>query len=210
DAESKNRERRFPPLVKFMGPFTLAAGATDEHKITLPPYMGAVRVMVVAVDIAAGNAYGKSEQSIKVTQPLVLLATLPRVVGPGEEVNVPVNVFVSDAAIKNVDISIETNDIFTRVDQQTTLTYDSPGDAITYLRLKVNDQIGKGRVLVTARSGDELATQEIFIESRAPNPATVIRESKLLAPGEQWQSPLTPHGMAGTNETSVEVSTLPP
>src|SRR5690554_929755 len=214
DAESKNRERRFPPVVKFMGPFTLAAGATDEHKITLPPYMGAVRVMVVAGDNAKAktrvNAYGKTEQSIKVTQPLVLLATLPRVVGPGEEVNVPVNIFVSDAAIKNVDISIETNDIFTRVDQQTTLTFENPGDAITHLRLKVNDRIGKGRVLVTARSGDEVATQEIFIESRAPNPATVIRESKLLAPGEQWQSPLTPHGMAGTNETSVEVSTLPP
>jgi uncharacterized protein YfaS (alpha-2-macroglobulin family) len=214
DAESKNRERRFPPVVKFMGPFTLATGATDEHKITLPPYMGAVRVMVVAGDNAKAktrvNAYGKTEQSIKVTQPLVLLATLPRVVGPGEEVNVPVNIFVSDAAIKNVDVSIETNDTFTRVDQQTTLTFDNPGDAITHLRLKVNDRIGKGRVLVTARSGDEVATQEIFIESRAPNPATVIRESKLLAPGEQWQSPLTPHGMAGTNETSVEVSTLPP
>src|SRR5690606_40283287 len=35
-------------------------------------------------------------------------------------------------------------------------------------------------------------------------------ESKMLAPGEVWQSPLTPHGMAGTNQTVVEVSTLPP
>src|SRR5690606_38904209 len=86
----------------------------------------------------------------------------------------------------------------------------SPGDAIASLRLKVNDRIGKGRVLVTARSGNETATQEIFIESRAANPPSVIWESKLLAPGESWQSPLTPHGMAGTNQTTLEVGTLPP
>lgn len=210
DAESKRRERRFPPIVKFLGPFTLTARETGEHNITLPPYMGAVRVMVVAGDKAKVNAYGKIEQTVTVTQPVVLFATLPRVVGPGEEVTLPVNVFVSDAAIKNVDITVEANDMFTVVDSNATLTFSQPGDAITSLRLKVNDRIGKGRVLITARSGNEIAKQEIFIESRAANPPSVIWESKLLAPGEEWQSPLTPHGMPGTNMTSLEVSTLPP
>ena len=210
EADNKRRERRFPPIVKFMGPFTLNAKETRDHKITLPPYMGAVRVMVVAGDEGEVNAYGSTEKSVTVTQPLVLFATLPRVVGPGEDVTLPVNVFVSDAAIKDVKVEVETNEIFTVIDNNTNLKFDSPGDAIASLRLKVNDRIGKGRVLVTARSGDETATQEIFIESRAANPPSVIWESKLLAPGETWQSPLTPHGMAGTNQTTLEVSTLPP
>ena len=210
EADNKRRERRFPPIVKFMGPFTLNAKETRNHKITLPPYMGAVRVMVVAGDEGEVNAYGSTEKSVTVTQPLVLFATLPRVVGPGEDVTLPVNVFVSDAAIKDVKVEVETNEIFTVIDNNTNLKFDSPGDAIASLRLKVNDRIGKGRVLVTARSGDETATQEIFIESRAANPPSVIWESKLLAPGETWQSPLTPHGMAGTNQTTLEVSTLPP
>ena len=210
EADNKRRERRFPPIVKFMGPFTLNAKETRNHKITLPPYMGAVRVMVVAGDEGEVNAYGSTEKSVTVTQPLVLFATLPRVVGPGEDVTLPVNVFVSDAAIKDVRVEVETNEIFTVIDNNTNVKFDSPGDAIASLRLKVNDRIGKGRVLVTARSGDETATQEIFIESRAANPPSVIRESKLLAPGETWQSPLTPHGMAGTNQTTLEVSTLPP
>ena len=210
EADNKRRERRFPPIVKFMGPFTLNAKETRDHKITLPPYMGAVRVMVVAGDEGEVNAYGSTEKSVTVTQPLVLFATLPRVVGPGEDVTLPVNVFVSDAAIKDVRVEVETNEIFTVIDNNTNLKFDSPGDAIASLRLKVNDRIGKGRVLVTARSGDETATQEIFIESRAANPPSVIWESKLLAPGETWQSPLTPHGMAGTNQTTLEVSTLPP
>lgn len=210
EADNKRRERRFPPIVKFMGPFTLDAKETRDHKITLPPYMGAVRVMVVAGDEGEVNAYGSVEKSVTVTQPLVLFATLPRVVGPGEDVTLPVNVFVSDAAIKDVKVEVETNEIFTVIDNNTNVKFDSPGDAIASLRLKVNDRIGKGWVLVTARSGDETATQEIFIESRAANPPSVIWESKLLAPGETWQSPLTPHGMAGTNQTTLEVSTLPP
>ena len=210
DADNKRRERRFPPIVKFMGPFTLEAKATRAHKVTLPPYMGAVRVMVVAGDEGEVNAYGSAEKSVTVTQPVVLFATLPRVVGPGEAVTLPVNVFVSDAAIKSIDIAVEANDIFTVIDKQAALAFDNPGDAIASLRLKVNDRIGKGRVMITARSGDEMAQQEIFIESRAANPPSVIWESKLLAPGETWQSPLTPHGMAGTNQTTLEVGTLPP
>ncbi|HWV16495.1 MAG TPA: MG2 domain-containing protein [Cellvibrio sp.] len=210
DAERKRRERRFPPIVKFLGAFTLAAGETRTHDIALPPYMGSVRVMLVAGDTSKVPAYGKVEKTVTVTQPLVLFATLPRVLGPGEEVMLPVNVFVSDANIKKVDIAVEANEIFTLVDNKAELDFAKPGDAITSLRLKVNDRIGKGRIKITAKSGDEVASQEIFIDSRPANPPTVISQSKILAPGEEWQVPLEAQGMAGTNTASLEVSSLPP
>jgi alpha-2-macroglobulin len=210
DAERKRRERRFPPIVKYLGAFVLPAGETRSHDITLPPYMGSVRIMVVAGDATKTPAYGKVEKTIAVTQPLVLYATLPRVLGPGEEVMLPVNVFVSDAKIKKVDISVEANEIFTVVDNKAELNFTKPSDAITSLRLKVNDRIGKGRIKITATSGDESATQEIFIDSRPANPPTVVWESKLLAPGEEWQVPLEAQGMAGTNTANIEVSSLPP
>jgi len=211
DADRKRRERRFPPIVKFVGAFQLKAGETQEHKIKLPPYMGAVRVMLVAADTATNTpAYGKAEASVKVTQPVVAYATLPRVLGPGEEVNLPVNVFVSEDNIKTVDVSVEANDIFTVVEGKTQLTFDEPGDAIAILKLKVNDRIGKGHVKVIASAGAEAATQEIYIDSRTPNLPAVVSESKLLAPGESWDSPLAANGMFGTNQASVEVSSLPP
>ncbi len=210
EAERKRRERRFPPIVKFLGAFTLAAGEGKTHEIQLPPYMGSVRVMLVAGDTEKVPAYGKVEKNVAVTQPLVLYATLPRVLGPGEEVMLPVNVFVSEANIKKVDISVETNEVFTLLDSKAELNFTKPGDAIASLRLKVNDRIGKGRVKVTARSGDEVASQEIYIDSRPANPPTVVWESKLLAPGEEWQVPVTAHGMAGTNSASFEASVLPP
>jgi uncharacterized protein YfaS (alpha-2-macroglobulin family) len=223
EAERKRRERRFPPVVKFLGAFELKAGEIREHKITLPPYMGAVRVMLVSGDTAqlpqpqlakkkevTISAYGSAEETVTVTQPVTLFATLPRVLGPGETVNLPVNVFVSEANIRSVDISVEANEIFTLEQGKATLNFSEPGDAIANLKLKVNDRIGKGHVKITARSGNESATQEIYIDSRAANPPSTVWESKLLQPGETWQSPLQVNGMVGTNQASLEVSTLPP
>lgn len=217
EAERKRRERRFPPVVKFLGAFELQTGEVREHKIKLPPYMGSVRVMLVAGDTAnnknvdaAVSAYGSVEKTVTVTQPVTLFATLPRVLGPGESVNLPVNVFVSEQHINSVDINVETNEIFTIEKASAQLQFSEPGDAIANLKLKVNDRIGKGWVKVTARSGDEVATQEIYIDSRAANPPSTVWESALLQPGETWQSPLKAHGMIGTNSASLEVSTLPP
>lgn len=217
EAERKRRERRFPPVVQFLGAFELKAGEVREHKIKLPPYMGSVRVMLVAGDTAnnakkedAVTAYGNIEKTVTVTQPVTLFATLPRVLGPGESVNLPVNVFVSEANINKVEISVEANEIFTVEKGSAELQFSEPGDAIASLRLKVNDRIGKGHVKVTARSGDEVAVQEIYIDSRAANPPTTVWESKVLQPGETWVSPLKANGMIGTNTSSLEVSTLPP
>lgn len=217
EAERKRRERRFPPVVKFLGAFELNAGETREHTITLPPYMGSVRVMLVAGDTAnnkkkgeAISAYGSVEKTVTVTQPVTLFATLPRVLGPGESVNLPVNVFVSEAGISDVQISVEANDIFTVENGSASVQFKEPGDAIASLQLKVNDRIGKGWVKITARAGDEVATQEIYIDSRAANPPATVWESKLLQPGETWASPLQANGMVGTNKAALEVSSLPP
>ncbi|MCK7528419.1 MAG: hypothetical protein MZV64_68055 [Ignavibacteriales bacterium] len=60
----------------------------------MPQYVGAVRVMVVA---GRDGAFGSAEKSVPVRQDLMILPTLPRVVRPGEDVDLPVSVFVADA-----------------------------------------------------------------------------------------------------------------
>ena len=91
---------RFKPMVKFMGPFTLKAGAKDIKTFQMPQYVGSVRVMVVA-----GNkegAYGNAEKTVAVKKPLMILGTLPRVIGPGETFKLPVEVFAMENFVKNV------------------------------------------------------------------------------------------------------------
>ena len=80
------KANRFVPVVKHLGPFNLAPGEEHSHRIYMPNYVGSVRTMVVA---RQGDAYGKAEKATPVKKPLMLLATMPRVLGPNEELTLP-------------------------------------------------------------------------------------------------------------------------
>ncbi len=206
DGRDKQR-RRFPPVVKFLGPFALEGGETANHEITLPPYMGQVRVMVVAGD---NGAYGKADTSITVTQPLTLLSTLPRVLGPGETVSLPVTVFVTEDSISKVKLSVEVDEELFSVDRDTTsLTFTGPSDQIAMLTLTAKQQTGIGSITVTARAGKHKTSETVHLPVRAANPPTTRDTFKVLEKGELWALETTPHGLPGTNSAALAVSTLP-
>ena len=206
DGREKQR-RRFPPVVKFLGPFTLDAGDSGTHEISLPPYMGQVRAMVVAGD---NGAYGKADQDITVTQPLAVLSTLPRVMGPGETVDLPVTVFVTDDAVKQVTLSVQADDdLFSVETGEAAMTFTGPSDQIAMLRLRANDRVGTGSVTVTATGGKHRASETVHLPVRAANPPTTRDTFKVLEKGETWALDYQPHGMTGTNSATLAVSALP-
>lgn len=199
---------RFPPVVRFLGPFSLKAGGKATHLIDIPQYVGAVRVMVVAGDAAA---YGSAEKSVFVRQPLMLLPTMPRVIGPGEDVAVPVSLFVTRAGIRDVTLTIEPDSFFQVVgDRSVHVTFNRPEEQLGILHLRSANKLGKSRVKFLATSGAFRAQGEIFIDVRSSNPPTSEYQSRVLQPGDNWNLTLLPHGIAGTNTASIEVSGLPP
>src|SRR5690606_32888757 len=105
---NKEKINRFKPVVTFLGPFTLAKGEKKSHNLKMENYIGAVKVMVVA---GQKSAFGSAEKNIFVKQPLMTLTSLPRVLNPGDEITLPVNVFAMDAKIKNAQVSIKSNDL---------------------------------------------------------------------------------------------------
>ncbi len=207
-AAKRKKVNRFKPVVSFIGPFTLEKGKTDSHSLKMPNYVGAVRVMVVAGD---KGAYGNTEKSVKVLKPLMLLATLPRVLGPGEEVKLPVNVFAMKPEVKNVKVSIQANDLLIPVggtSQQ--VQFAEVGDQIAGFNLKVAEKTGVGKVTVTAESGNYKASYEIEIEVRPSNPRVVNVQETVIEAGKSWDVPVTAPGMEGTNSARLELSAIPP
>ncbi|WP_101674899.1 alpha-2-macroglobulin family protein [Alloalcanivorax mobilis] len=205
DGKEKQR-RRFPPVVRFLGPFQLAKGETRQHQIELPAYMGQVRVMVVAGD---GRAYGHADQDVTVTQPLTLLATLPRVLGPGERLDLPVTVFATTPEINTVTLTAQAQAPVSVTDGEATLTFSEPGDDIARLGLSTGDGVGSAAVTVSAAAGDHHASETVNIPVRAPNPPTTRETAKLLEAGASATLKAVPHGIAGTNRTWLTVSSLP-
>ncbi|MFA9370096.1 MAG: alpha-2-macroglobulin [Labilibaculum antarcticum] len=210
DAGNKKQAKanRFKPVVMFYGPYTLHAGDSKLHKITMPNYVGSVRTMVVAGD---NGAYGSAEKTSPVRKPLMILATLPRVLGPAESVKLPVTVFAMDPKIKNVKVRIEPNEfLISEGGLEKSLVFEQTGEQVIDFDLKVASKLGIAKVKVFAESGNVKTTYEIELDVRNPNPRVVNVNDTLLKAGESWADLLNLPGMKGTNKGILELSSIPP
>lgn len=198
---------RFKPMVRYLGPFYLEGGKTADHKIDIPNYIGSVRAMVVA---GQNLAYGNTEKTVPVKKPLMALATLPRVLGPGEKVKLPVTIFAMDKKVKNVKVEVKTNSMLEVEGEKTQqLTFNQEGDELVTFDINVADRIGKGKVQIIATGAGEKSTYEIELDVRSPNlPVTVVND-KTLEKGSSDELILTLPGMSGTNTAKIEVSSIP-
>jgi uncharacterized protein YfaS (alpha-2-macroglobulin family) len=202
------KANRFKPVVKFIGPFHLDGGKTVSHNITIENYVGSVRVMVVA---GHDGAYGMAEKAVPVKKPLMVLATLPRVLGPGETVKLPVTVFAMEKNIRNATVRVEANPFVQVMDGASkTVQFARPGDEVVSFDIKVRSALGIAKVKVIATSGSESAEYEVELDVRNPNPFVTNVYEGVTEAGKSWSTSYTPVGMSGTNTTMLEVSSIPP
>lgn len=206
--ESAEKANRFKPVVKFLGPFTLKAGKINNHNILMPNYIGSVRVMVVA---GQAGAYGFEEKAVPVKKPLMVLATLPRVLGPGESVKLPVTIFAMDNQVKQVNVSVKTNGILMNEGAVTkTVSFAQTGDQIIEFDMKTAPKTGVGRVEVSATSEKNTASYELEIDVRHANPPVTTYNGGTVEPGKSSEMAFTLPGMENTNSAMLEVSGIPP
>jgi uncharacterized protein YfaS (alpha-2-macroglobulin family) len=210
DEEMKGKEddakaNRFKPVVKYFGPFTLNGGS-DEHTFTMPHYIGSVKTMVVA---GYEGAYGSAEKATPVRKPLMVLATLPRVLGPDEKLKLPVTIFSMEKSIKNVKVEVKTTGPLQTLTASQTVVM-SGSDMTVDFDLGVKSMLGVGKITVTASSGSFSAKDEIEIDIRNPNPPVTRVVEGLLEPNKAWTTNVTTVGMTGTNTATLEISSMPP
>ncbi len=201
--------QRFKPVVMHAGPFYLQRGRTAKHTFTMPNYVGSVRAMVVAVK---DGAYGNAEKTVTVKKPLMLLATLPRVLSPGESLRLPVNVFAMEDGISQVTVSVEETSGLVKWGggKSQTVNFSNKGEKMAYFDLSVGEKVGKAKFTVKATSGKHQASHQIELQVRNPNPYVTRIEQGMAEAGKEWSLSFQPVGMEGTNSSVLEVSTLPP
>ncbi|WP_299223116.1 Ig-like domain-containing alpha-2-macroglobulin family protein [uncultured Psychroserpens sp.] len=210
-AKGKNKKaNRFKPVVTYLGPFELEAGGRKSHKIQMPNYVGAVRTMVIAGNNQT-EAYGSTDKSVEVKKPLMVLATLPRKLSPGEKVTLPVTVFAMESNVKNVSLSLKLSDGITVVGNSTKkLSFSKPDEQMAYFELDVSKAKGINTIEVIATGNGEKATYKVELDVVNPNPITSTFENAKLGANASQNLTFSTFGVAGTNTASVEFSTLPP
>ena len=174
---SARKDNRFNPVVLFQGPRTLQKG-TDIVKLQLPMYVGSVRVMLVA---GHDGAYGNLEKTVPVQNPLMVVTTLPRVMGSGEEVQAAVNVFAMEDGIGEASISVKADGPLSGGGTQK-VNFSAKGDQLLRFPLKASQAEGVSHITVTANGGGHKASETLALEVRNPNPAVTTAEHSVLEP----------------------------
>ena len=180
---------------------------------TLFPYttlfrsIGSVKAMVVA---GQEGAYGFADKTAAVKKPLMLLATVPRVLGPGETIQLPVTVFGLEPQVKNASVTLASNNYFEVVGESTKqVSFPKPGEQMVYFDVKIRPNIGIGKFKIVATSGKERAEENVELDVRNPNPYMTNVMEQTLEPGASWNTAFKAVGMTGTNSGVLEVSTIP-
>ena len=157
------------------------------------------------------GAYGFDEKTTPVRKPLTVLGTLPRVLGPGETVELPVSVFAMEDNVKDVSVTVKSNNMFDVLGSNTKqITFSEKGDQLVNFKLLVKPKTGVGKVDIEARSGSENAIYNIELEIRNPNPVVVDVISEMIEGGKEWTQPIKTFGIEGTNKCILEISSIPP
>jgi uncharacterized protein YfaS (alpha-2-macroglobulin family) len=205
DEEKARRQKRFEPVVMITEPAMTGAGGHAEVRFTMPNYMGSVRLMAVT---ASGPRYGTSETTVPVRSDLVMLPSLPRVLGPEEQIDVVVSLFAMSDSIETADVSLETGGPVSVVGASSK-TISFTGEAReqdVYFKIKTHPAVGKARIVFNARSGRSAATSTTSLEVRASSPPLYRSEQKSAASGETVSFVIPDDGMPGTNQARIVIS----
>lgn len=199
---------RFKPVVQFDGPFLLKKGDKKQHSYTMPNYNGRVRVMVIAGD---GVAYGNTEKSVLVRKPVMLLGTLPRVIGVGEEMVVPATVFATEKGVGNVHVTIScSNNMEVVGETSRDLYFEETGDKLAQFRIRVKEKPGAGHVTITATGKGEKSVYETDIEIRSVRRPQVKVMPVTIEAGKTWKGTVDLPGTDGTNSLMLEMADVQP
>ena len=203
------KANRFKPVVLYFGPFVLEKGASANHKIKLPKYIGSVRTMIVAAD-AKTSAYGMAEKTTQVKSPLMVLASLPRKISPSEKVTIPVTLFATERNIKNVILQIKTNNAVRVIGSASQIVkFTEPDEKMAYFNLEVGSITGLGKVQIIATSGKEKSTYDVEIDVTNPNPVTNTFTDVIIEPNSTKTIAWKTFGVSGSNAAKLEVSSVP-
>ncbi len=212
-AKNATQVNRFKPCVIHLGPFKLEKGQTAKHRLKIENYVGSVRVMAVLSAPAAGGdgAYGNAEKTCPVRSPLMIMPTLPRVLGHGETLRLPVEVFAMEKSVKSATVSVrETSGLVSVASGSTNLAFAEPGQKLTYFDLKVGQKTGIAKFRISATGGSETATSDIEIEVRNPNPVITRVLDGTIEPGQTWAQTAQATDFSELEAAVLEISSIPP
>jgi len=155
-----------PVALWRYGIVTDADGRADVS-LDLPRFDGKLRLVAIA---ASGRLFGMGEGGITVRKPLMVRASLPRVLAPGDEFEVPVTVFNHTGADGDATVFFsEQGGVEVVTNAEPVVALADATDGVVRYRLRAPSVPGVVKILFSAQLGDESDVEEVEIAVRPPN-----------------------------------------
>lgn len=201
---AKNNENRFAPVVRYFGPYTIAAGEKKTTEFEMPYYIGAVRAIVVA---AENGAYGTQEKTVPVKSSLMAQPSLPRTLGTNETVRVPVTIFNGDNFEKTVSVTFASRGIL-NMSQNDSVKLPANGTKIVSFDIQTK---AAGHVLfeTTVKDDKNVSKSSVSMDIISRGIPVTYQKSFVIKPGDSSSVSVDTPSEKGNATLTVEFSTMP-
>ncbi|WP_306114646.1 MULTISPECIES: alpha-2-macroglobulin family protein [unclassified Roseovarius] len=174
-----------PPTEKlvafFTGPLTVDEDGTARAAFDIPDFNGTVRLMAIAwSDVAVGQA----ARDVLVRDPVVVTASLPRFLAPGDSSQLLLEIVHTEGPAGRMGLDVTATGI--GMEGAVPSGIDLPDGGKTVLTLPISaDAVGdhEVRVALTTPDGRQL-TKTLTVPVRSNDPEIAITRRLSLAPGE--------------------------
>ena len=199
--------RRFKPVCLFRGPLMTDNRGYAKIDFQMPDYIGAVRVMVVS---ATGNRYGSAEKTVPVKTDLMVLPSLPRALGPGDKIVLPVTVFAMRDDIRQVAVSLNVEGPLEILgENRKTVAFVKKGEQDIQFSLRAKMGVGAARIAVSASAKNYYAQSVTELAVRPSAPRVYESQTVRCEPGKQVALTIPDRGIPGTNQAMITVMRKP-
>ena len=201
-------DKRFKAYAVTLGPFELKAGDANTHSFEVPQCSGALRFMVVSK--GKGKAFGSSEKRMTVVDPINLYASAPRVVAPGDELNLKVQVQAPTMKNKTLEVKFQNQNLNPVGALPTSVKIDGNGEGLVAVRTTIPKTLGNAELKVLVTGDGYTAESSTLMPIRMPyaeRRSTILKD---IEAGQTVSVPFNLEGMEGTQKGDVTVSSLLP
>lgn len=148
----------FPPVVFFKGPIHIKN--EKEIDVLLPNYLGEVKVIVVGV---WDGSYGSYSKFIKIVDDLIPYGTFPRAVAPGDEFEIPLQLFIQENKKEKIKIEISSSKHFEILKEKKVEVPFEKGEKMIYFAAKAKEnEIGEGFIKIELKGKKKYETSQVI------------------------------------------------
>ena len=201
------KAKRFEPVALFKGPLSTDENGKASVQFEMPDYIGSVRVMVIS---AKGSKYGHADQTVPVKTDLMVLPSLPRSLGVGDQIVVPVTVFAMRDSIGTVNVSLNTEGPVTIIGVSSkAILLNERGEKDLFFDLSANMTTGIATINISVEGQNIRSEFQTELDIRTSSPRLYESAEKEVARGRTVSFIIPDKGIPGSNHASISIRRRP-